>query len=141
VNWQQEVKVQHVLAASSGSRGRNRRTSNWGPVLCRSCDPSFDPVIGLSGWPGRCPGRLPAVIEGWPGLPGRLAGIVAPQPTALVPDGHITVEGPFFDNGTNTTLAITGGTGKYAGAEGSMLLHATGHPAGSEFDFIFQLTH
>src|SRR6516165_4066455 len=61
--------------------------------------------------------------------------------TTLLPAGHITVEGPFFDNGTNTTLAITGGTGRYTGAEGSMLLHATGHPAGSEFDFIFTLTH
>ena len=48
---------------------------------------------------------------------------------------------PFLDNGTNTTLAITGGTGRFAGAKGSMLLHATGHPAGSEFDFIFTLTH
>ena len=61
--------------------------------------------------------------------------------TTLLPGGHLTVEGPFFDDGTNTTLAITGGTGKYAGADGSMLLHATGHPVGSEFDFIFNLTH
>ena len=61
--------------------------------------------------------------------------------TTLLPGGHLTVEGPFFDDGTNTTLAITGGTGKYAGAEGSMLLHATGHPVGSEFDFTFHLTH
>ena len=29
----------------------------------------------------------------------------------------------------------------YTGAEGSMLLHATGHPVGSEYDFIFTLTH
>ena len=61
--------------------------------------------------------------------------------TTLLRGGHLTVEGPFFDNGTNTTLAITGGTGKFVGAEGSMLLHATGHPVGSEFDFIFTLTH
>jgi len=61
--------------------------------------------------------------------------------TTLLPGGHLTVEGPFLDNGTNTTLAIIGGTGRFAGAEGSMLLHATGHPAGSEFDFIFTLTH
>jgi hypothetical protein len=27
------------------------------------------------------------------------------------------------------------------GADGSMLLHATGHPVGSEYDFIFTLTH
>jgi allene oxide cyclase len=61
--------------------------------------------------------------------------------TTLLPAGHLTVEGPFLDNGTNTTLAITGGTGRFAGADGSMLLHATGHPVGSEFDFIFTLTH
>ena len=60
--------------------------------------------------------------------------------TTLLPGGHITVQGAFFDDGTNTTLAITGGTGKYTGADGTMLLHATGHPVGSEFDFIFALT-
>ena len=60
--------------------------------------------------------------------------------TTLLPSGHITVEGPYYDDGTDTTLAITGGTGVYAGAKGSMLLHATGHPAGSEYDFIFTLT-
>ena len=60
--------------------------------------------------------------------------------TTLLPGGHITVEGPYYDDGTNTTLAITGGTGKYTGAEGSMLLHATGHPVGSEYDFVFTLT-
>src|SRR5215469_9845237 len=60
--------------------------------------------------------------------------------TTLLPAGHITVEGPFFDDGTNTTLTITGGTGAYTGADGSMLLHARGHPRGSEFDFIFTLT-
>jgi allene oxide cyclase len=60
--------------------------------------------------------------------------------TTLLPAGHITVEGPYFDDGTNTTLTITGGTGAYTGAEGSMLLHARGHPRGSEYDFIFTLT-
>ena len=60
--------------------------------------------------------------------------------TTLLPGGHITVEGPYYDDGTNTTLAITGGTGIYTGAQGWMLLHATGHPAGSEYDFDFHLT-
>jgi hypothetical protein len=60
--------------------------------------------------------------------------------TTMLPGGHITVEGPYYDDGTNTTLAITGGTGRYTGAEGTMLLHATGHPAGSEYDFVFTLT-
>jgi hypothetical protein len=60
-------------------------------------------------------------------------------PTFL-PGDQITVEGPYYDDGTDTTLAITGGTGKYTGAQGTMLLHATGNPAGSEYDFIFTLT-
>ena len=38
-------------------------------------------------------------------------------------DGQITVEGPFFDAG-DSTVAITGGTGKFAGVRGEMLLHA-----------------
>jgi allene oxide cyclase len=59
--------------------------------------------------------------------------------TTLLPGGNLTVEGPYYDDGTNTTLTITGGTGKYTGAEGSMLLHATGNPVGSEYDFIFTL--
>lgn len=60
--------------------------------------------------------------------------------TTLLPGGQITVEGPYYDDGTNTTLAITGGTGAYTGAKGSMLLHATGNPVGSEYDFVFTLT-
>jgi allene oxide cyclase len=57
--------------------------------------------------------------------------------TTLLPGGHITVEGPYYDDGTNTTLTITGGTGRYTGAEGHMLLHARGNPLGSEYDFVF----
>jgi hypothetical protein len=60
--------------------------------------------------------------------------------TTLLRGGNLTVEGPYYDDGTNTTLTITGGTGKYTGAEGSMLLHARGNPVGSEYDFIFTLT-
>jgi hypothetical protein len=60
--------------------------------------------------------------------------------TTLLPGGRITVEGPYYDDGTNTILTITGGTGAYNGARGHMLLHATGHPVGSEYDFIFTLT-
>jgi allene oxide cyclase len=59
--------------------------------------------------------------------------------TTLLPGGHITVEGPYYDDGTNTTLTITGGTGRYTGATGHMLLHARGNPVGSEYDFIFHL--
>src|SRR6058998_1876742 len=57
--------------------------------------------------------------------------------TTFLADGQITVEGPFSDTG-NTVLAITGGTGKYRNARGSMELkyHNT---AGTEFDFVFDL--
>ncbi len=47
---------------------------------------------------------------------------------------------PYYDDGTDSALAITGGTGRYTGAEGTMLLDATGNPVGSEYDFIFTLT-
>jgi allene oxide cyclase len=59
--------------------------------------------------------------------------------TTFLSGGNITVEGPFFDDGTDTTLTITGGTGIYVEARGSMLLHARGNPLGSEFDFVFRL--
>jgi hypothetical protein len=51
--------------------------------------------------------------------------------------GSITVEGPFFDSGPSA-LAITGGTGIYRGARGSMRLVAA-NPEGTEFDFIFRI--
>lgn len=51
--------------------------------------------------------------------------------------GSITVEGPFLDAGPSA-LAITGGTGAYRGARGSMRLVAA-NDAGTEFDFIFRI--
>ena len=51
--------------------------------------------------------------------------------------GSITVEGPFFDAGPSV-LAITGGTGAYRGARGSMRLVAA-NEAATEFDFIFRI--
>lgn len=57
--------------------------------------------------------------------------------TNTLPGGQITVQGPFLDVG-DTTLAITGGTGKYSGARGEMLLHAR-DAKGSEYDFKFTL--
>ena len=57
--------------------------------------------------------------------------------TTFLPDGQITVEGPFSDTG-NTVVAITGGTGKYAKARGWMELNYH-NPAGTEFDFVFHL--
>jgi allene oxide cyclase len=57
--------------------------------------------------------------------------------TTFLPDGQITVEGPFSDTG-NTVVAITGGTGRYSNARGSMEL-AYHNPAGTEFDFVFHV--
>jgi allene oxide cyclase len=57
--------------------------------------------------------------------------------TLRLKDGQITVQGPFDDAG-DTDLAITGGTGKYVGARGSMHLHAR-DAKGSSYDFIYTL--
>ena len=60
--------------------------------------------------------------------------------TVFLDGGNITVEGPYYDDGTDSTLTITGGTGIYSDAHGSMLLHARGKPLGSEYDFIYSLS-
>src|ERR1700686_2679399 len=57
--------------------------------------------------------------------------------TVFLDGGNITVEGPYYDDGTDSTLTITGGSGVYSDAHGSMLLHARGKPLGSEYDFIY----
>ena len=57
--------------------------------------------------------------------------------TLLLKAGQITVEGPFMDSG-DSLLAVTGGTGKYAGARGSLKLHPRdATPTG--YDFIYDL--
>lgn len=57
--------------------------------------------------------------------------------TTTFEDGSITVEGPFYD-ASPSVLAITGGTGVYRGARGSMRLVAR-DDTGTEFDFIFRV--
>ena len=58
--------------------------------------------------------------------------------TLFLADGQITVAGPFLDAG-DSTLAVTGGTGKYAGASGTMALHAR-DKEGKEYDFTYSLS-
>jgi hypothetical protein len=58
--------------------------------------------------------------------------------TTFLAQGQITVEGPFYDT-QNSQLAITGGTGTYAHARGWMELNS--RAGGTEFDFIFHLSH
>jgi allene oxide cyclase len=57
--------------------------------------------------------------------------------TLILKDGQITVEGPFFDSG-DSVMVVTGGSGKYAGAKGSMKLHAR-DAKGSAYDFGYEL--
>jgi hypothetical protein len=57
--------------------------------------------------------------------------------TLTLAGGQITTEGPFLDAG-DSTLAVTGGTGKYASARGEMKLHSR-DAKGSEYDFLYSL--
>jgi allene oxide cyclase len=56
--------------------------------------------------------------------------------TAFLSGGQITVEGPFFD-AKDSTLAITGGTGRFRGARGTMELHSREN--GAKFAFVFHV--
>ena len=70
--------------------------------------------------------------------------------SSLIPDGapsllrctKLTVEGPFYDSakpdGNVGSLAITGGTGRYAGARGWMGLYNRPAPT-QEYDFVYCL--
>jgi allene oxide cyclase len=57
--------------------------------------------------------------------------------TLILTGGQITVEGPFYDSG-DSTMVVTGGTGKYAGAKGAMKLHARDAKA-TAYDFTYDL--
>ena len=61
--------------------------------------------------------------------------------TVILAKGQITVEGPFDDNGTDTMLAITGGTGAYKEARGQMRLHVHTVVNGvtTKYDFFYQV--
>ncbi|MGX7677691.1 dirigent protein [Jatrophihabitans sp. DSM 45814] len=59
--------------------------------------------------------------------------------TTTLSGGSLVVEGPFLDAG-DSTLAITGGTGKWAAARGQMTLHAR-NAAGTAYDFTFDVRH
>jgi hypothetical protein len=57
--------------------------------------------------------------------------------TLTLKTGQITIEGPFFDAG-DSLFTVTGGTGKYAGAKGSLKLHPRdATPTG--YDFTYDL--
>jgi len=58
------------------------------------------------------------------------------QWTTFLAGGQITVEGPFYDT-RMSVLAVTGGTGNFNNARGTMQLKS--RSGGTEFDFIFHL--
>jgi allene oxide cyclase len=57
--------------------------------------------------------------------------------TLILKTGLITVEGPFMDEG-DSLFVVTGGTGDYSGAKGSMALHPRDAKATS-YDFTYDL--
>jgi len=57
--------------------------------------------------------------------------------TTTLKDGEITIEGPFKDTG-DSVMAVTGGTGKYAGAKGTLKLHPRDAKA-TGYDFTYDL--
>lgn len=58
--------------------------------------------------------------------------------TLTLPQGSLTVQGPFLDAG-DSTLAITGGTGAFATARGEMGLHALDQ-AGTKYLFSYRIS-
>jgi len=58
--------------------------------------------------------------------------------TLALEKGQLTVEGPFYDKG-DSVLAITGGTGEYAGARGEMALSDVSGDAGTAYSFTYRI--
>lgn len=57
--------------------------------------------------------------------------------TVSLADGGIVVQGAVYDDGRDSTLAITGGTGSYSGASGEMDLKS--RDGGEKYEFTFRL--
>jgi hypothetical protein len=58
--------------------------------------------------------------------------------TLALEKGQMTVEGPFYDKG-DSVLAITGGTGEYAGARGEMALSDVSGGEGKAYSFTYRI--
>jgi allene oxide cyclase len=58
--------------------------------------------------------------------------------TLALEKGQLTIEGPFYDKG-DSVLAITGGTGEYAGARGEMALSDVSGGKGEKYSFTYKI--
>ena len=57
--------------------------------------------------------------------------------TLTLPHGQIMTDGPFYDT-ADSSMAVTGGTGRHAGARGELHLHAR-DAKGTAYDFTYDL--
>ena len=58
--------------------------------------------------------------------------------TTVLDGGSLVVQGPFTDDGADSVLAITGGSGAYSNVRGEMTLHWR-NELGTQFDFTFRI--
>jgi hypothetical protein len=56
--------------------------------------------------------------------------------TASLANGHITIEGPFLDSNGTVLAAVTGGTGMYSNARGSMNAKCVGDECTLHYSLI-----
>ena len=59
--------------------------------------------------------------------------------TAILPGGQITIQGTIVNRSLNFTLPITGGSGRYARAQGQMVSRDVSTPTQPQVELTFQL--
>jgi len=59
--------------------------------------------------------------------------------TSILPGGQITTQGTIVNRSLNFTLPITGGSGRFQGAEGQVVSHDVSTPTQPQVELTFQL--
>ena len=59
--------------------------------------------------------------------------------TSVLPDGQITTQGTIVNRSLNFTLPITGGSGRYQGADGQVVSRDVSTPTQPQVELTFQL--
>ena len=59
--------------------------------------------------------------------------------TSILPDGQITTQGTIVNRSLNFTLPITGGSGRYQGADGQVVSRDVSTPTPPQVELTFQL--